>query len=76
MPTRSSAVGHLSKALVKLDENRMPGGLEGLTLAMFDEISKHMPFVYKIAFANRWLFGGVIDSYLSQAPATLSLIHI
>ena len=51
MPTRSSAVGHLSKALVKLDENRMPGGLDGLSLAMFDEMSKHMPFVYKIAFA-------------------------
>ena len=75
MPTRSSAVGHLSKALVKLDENRMPGGLEGLTLAMFDEISKHMPFVYKIAFANRWLFGGVIDSYLSQAPATNAMLR-
>ena len=75
MPTRSSAVGHLSKALVKLDENRMPGGLDGLSLAMFDEMSKHMPFVYKIAFANRWLFGGVIDSYLSQVPATNAMLR-
>ena len=75
MPTRSSAVGHLSKALVKLDENRMPGGLDGLSLAMFDEMSKHMPFVYKIAFANRWLFGGIIDSYLSQVPATNAMLR-
>ena len=42
---------------------------------MFDEISKHMPFVYKIAFANRWLFGGVIDSYLSQSPATNAMLR-
>ena len=75
MPTRSSAVAHLSRALVKLDENRMPGGLDGLSLAMFDEMSKHMPFVYKIAFANRWLFGGIIDSYLSQVPATNAMLR-
>ena len=75
MPTRSSAVGHLSKALVALDENRMPGGLEGLSLAMFDEISKHMPFVYKMAFANRWIFGGIVDSYLSRVPATNAMLR-
>ena len=43
---------------------------------MFDEMSKHMPFVYKIAFANRWLFGGVIDSMklnnVTTAPTMLS----
>lgn len=75
MPTRSSAVGHLSKALVKLDENRMPGGLEGLSLAMFDEMSRHMPFLYKVAFSNRWLFGGLIDSYLSEVPATNAMLR-
>ena len=34
-----------------------------------------MPFVYKIAFANRWLFGGVIDSYLSRVPATNAMLR-
>ena len=53
----------------------MPGDLEGLSLSMFDEMSKHMPFVYKIAFANRWLFGGLVDSYLSQVPATNAMLR-
>ena len=59
MPTTKSAVGYLSKALARLEDNRMPGRLEGLSLEMFDEMSKHMPFIYKVAFANRWLFGGL-----------------
>ncbi len=75
MPTSKSAVGHLSKALAKLEDNRMPGGLEGLSLEMFDEMSKHMPFIYKIAFANRWLFGGLIDSYLSRVPMTNAMLR-
>ena len=75
MPTSKSAVGHLSKALAKLEDNRMSGGLEGLNLAMFDEMSRHMPFIYKVAFANRWLFGGLIDSYLSRLPATNAMLR-
>ncbi len=75
MPTSKSAVGHLSKALAKLEDNRMPGELEGLSLEMFDEMSKHMPFIYKVAFANRWLFGGLIDSYLSRIPATNAMLR-
>ena len=75
MPTSESAVGHLSKALSKLEDNRMSGGLEGLNLAMFDEMSRHMPFIYKIAFANRWLFGGLIDTYLSRLPATNAMLR-
>ena len=75
MPTSQSAVGHLSKALAKLEDNRMSGELEGLSLQMFDEMSRHMPFIYKIAFANRWLFGGLIDSYLAKIPATNAMIR-
>ena len=75
MPTSKSAVGHLSKALARLEDNRMPGRLEGLSLEMFDEMSKHMPFIYKVAFANRWLFGGLIDSYLSRIPATNAMLR-
>ena len=75
MPTSKSAVGHLSKALARLEDNRMPGGLKGLSLEMFDEMSKHMPFIYKVAFANRWLFGGLIDSYLSRIPATNAMLR-
>jgi len=53
----------------------MSGELEGLSLQMFDEMSRHMPFIYKIAFANRWLFGGLIDSYLAKIPATNAMIR-
>jgi carboxypeptidase PM20D1 len=68
MPPKQTAVGFLAQAITQLENNRMPGDLEGLSLKMFDEASRHMTFLYKIAFANRWLFGSLIDSYLSEVP--------
>ena len=35
---------------------------------MFDTISRYMPFGYRILFANRWLFGGVIEQQLTATP--------
>ena len=60
-PPKRTAVTILAEALVKLEREPLPGSLEGLSAAMFDEVSKHMPFGYRFLFANRWLFGGMID---------------
>ena len=53
----------------------LPGSLEGLSAAMFDEVSKHMPFGYRFLFANRWLFGGMIDSQMSSTPVINAMIR-
>jgi carboxypeptidase PM20D1 len=42
---------------------------------MFDEVSKHMPYGYRFLFANRWLFGGVLDSQLSSTPVINAMIR-
>ena len=60
-PPKRTAVTILAEALVKLKREPLPGSLEGLSATMFDEVSKHMPFGYRFLFANRWLFGGMID---------------
>jgi carboxypeptidase PM20D1 len=75
MPPKKTAIGYLAEAITKLEANRVPGGLEGLSLAMFDETSRHMPFVYKLLFANRWLFGGLIDGYLSDNTFTNTMMR-
>jgi carboxypeptidase PM20D1 len=66
MPPSTTAVGKLAKAVTKLESNPVPGGLSGLSGAMFEEISRHMPFGQRLLFANSWLFSGILDSVLSQ----------
>jgi len=65
MPPTETAVGRLAAALVALDDHPMPGGLTGLSARMFEDASRYMPFGYRVLFANRWLFGGLLDKRLS-----------
>lgn len=65
MPPRQTAVGILADAIARLEANPVPGGLSGLSLQMFDTISRHMDFTTRIPFANRWLFEALIDDQLS-----------
>jgi carboxypeptidase PM20D1 len=65
MPPQHTAVGTLARAISQLEEHPMPGGLTGLSGQMFDTISRYMPFGYRVLFANRWLFDGVIEKQLS-----------
>ena len=74
-PPKRTAVTILAESLVKLEKEPLPGSLEGLSAAMFNEVSKYMPFGYRFLFANRWLFGGVLDSQLSSTPVINAMIR-
>ena len=75
MPSAKSSVGYLSEALLKLENNPVPGKLEGISLGLFDEVSKQMPFQYKILFANLWLFEPLINNFLSDSPTMNAVIR-
>lgn len=75
MPPQETAVGILAAALLKLQQAPVPGGLEGLSAEMFDTVARHMPFGQRLLFANRWLFGGMIDSALSDMPVTNAMLR-
>ncbi len=75
MPPQETAVGILATALVKLQQSPLPGGLEGLSAEMFDTLTPYMPFGQRLLFANRWLFKSLINSALSEIPATNAMIR-
>ena len=75
MPPSKTAVGNLAEALIKLEENPLPGKLEGLSLELFDNISRHMSFQRKILFANLWLFEHFINRSLSKSPSMNAVIR-
>lgn len=75
MPPKNNAVGVLAKAISKLEENPVPGGLQGLSAMMFDRISRYFDFPMRMLFANRWLFDGVIDSQLSNVTFANAMLR-
>ncbi len=75
MPPQTSAITDLARAITQLEEHPVPGGLEGLAADMFVKISRHMPFVPRVFFANQWLFGGLINDQLSGAPTTNAMLR-
>jgi carboxypeptidase PM20D1 len=75
MPPRQTAVGLLAEAIVRLESNPVPGGLTGLSGAMFDTASRYMPFTYRMLFANRWLFDGLIENQLSGVSFSNAMLR-
>ena len=75
MPAKKTSVGYLAEALLKLEENPLPGKLEGMSLELFENISKHMTFQNKVLFANLWLFEPFLNSFLSKSPSMNAVIR-
>ncbi len=75
MPPEHTAVGLLAKAITALEQNPVPGGLSGLSEQMFDTASRYMPFGYRVLFANRWLFGGLIERQLASVTFSNAMLR-
>jgi len=75
MPPQQTAVGILSSAIHRLEQNPFPARLEGPGREMFDYLAPEMPFGMKVVLANLWLFGGLVESQLAASPATNAAIR-
>ncbi len=75
VPTETTAVGELAKAITALESQQMPGRLDGAGAAMFDYLGPEMPFAQRLLFANRWLFEGVIVSFLEGTASSAAVIR-
>ena len=75
MPPRETAVGVLAMAIDKLQKAPVPGGLRDVSAQFFDELARHFPFGQRLLFANRWLFGPLIERVLSATPATNAVLR-
>jgi carboxypeptidase PM20D1 len=75
-PPRDSAAVRLARAVVALDENQMPADFSKPPVSdLFRASAKDMPFVQRMAFANLWLFQGMVDQSLAGLPAGNAMIR-
>ena len=70
MPPGQTAIGVLSAAIEKLEANPPPAKISGPTGLFFDCVGREMSFVYRMLFANRWLFDPLLKKQLASSPAT------
>jgi carboxypeptidase PM20D1 len=66
----------LSRALVALDENQMAADLsKAPTSDMIRVVSQEMGFVNRMAIANQWLLGGLVESGFAASPQGNAMIR-
>ncbi|HVR69657.1 MAG TPA: M20 family peptidase [Vicinamibacteria bacterium] len=74
-PPPHTTVGVLARAIARLEERQFPAELRGATAALFDYVGPEMPFGMRLLFANRWLFGPLIERNLARNPSTNAAIR-
>ena len=75
LPPAQSAVGIVSAAVARLEQNPMPARLDGPTRQMFDQVGPEFPMLQRALFANLWLTRPVLIRRLEQTPATNAMVR-
>lgn len=74
-PAEDLAILRLAKALVALDKHKLPSSLDGTVGLTFDYLAPEMPFVNKLLFANKWLFGLMLQQELAKNNLLAAMMH-
>lgn len=75
MPPRDNAVAILAKAIAQLNETPVEGGLTDVSADFFDALGREFGFVRRMLFANRWLFGPILNKVLSSSATTNAVLR-
>jgi carboxypeptidase PM20D1 len=65
MPPANTAVGILSRAISRLEQNPLPARMNGVTRETIRALGPELPFLPRMLAVNGWLF----DSFLAEALA-------
>lgn len=75
-PPRDSAAVRLSRALVALDDNQMASDFSSSPISdLLKAAAPDMPFMSRMALANMWLFGGLVEGQMSSGAAANAMIR-
>lgn len=75
LPPAQTAVGIMSAAVAKLEQNPMPARFDGPTRQMFDQVGPRFPTVQRALFANLWLTEAAVVRRLQETPATNAMVR-
>ncbi len=73
-PKPHTPVGVLSQACCKVEANPFKRHLTKPVAEMFDTLGRHSTFLYRMIFANMWLFSGVLDMICKKSGGELNAL--
>ncbi len=73
-PKPHTPVGVLASACTKIEAHPFPSHLSKPVAAMFDTLGRHSSFVYRMIFANLWLFRPVLDAICKKSGGELNAL--
>jgi carboxypeptidase PM20D1 len=73
-PKPHTPIGQLSAACCKMEEHPFPFHLTAPVAALFDTLGRHSTFVYRMIFANLWLFGGVLNMICKKSGGEINAL--
>jgi len=65
-----SAIGMMSAALARLEDQQMPLSVRGLSQEMFETLAPEMSGANRVFLSNLWLFKPIIEQQLQRAAST------
>ena len=73
-PKPGSPLVRLSRAAVKLEEHPFKYHMTKPAAEMFNTLGRHSSFLYRMIFANFWLFGGLFDMICKKGGGTINAL--
>ena len=74
-PKGTSAIGMMSAALRRLDDEQLPGTIRGVAREMFETIAPEMSGMQRVALSNLWLFGPLVQAQLEKGASTNAMLR-
>jgi carboxypeptidase PM20D1 len=74
-PPPQTAVGQLARAVARVQDGLLPTHLVRPVTDMLDRLAPEMAFTARLALANRWLFGPLIERTFAGDPTTNTLVR-
>ncbi|MBC5786257.1 M20 family peptidase [Ramlibacter sp. USB13] len=74
-PPGTTAIAQIGAALQRLDEQQFPPRLKGVARDLFATLAPEMQGFQRVALANLWLFGPLVEKQLAKAPSTNAMLR-
>ncbi len=75
MPTARTAIGALSRAIVRLEGDPFPYSMDGPTQRMIEAMAPYQPFSQRIVTGNLWITKLLVTRMLQSNPLGAALLH-
>lgn len=75
MPPRQTAIGILSEAIYKLENNPFPASVRGAARDLFRYVGPEMSFAERVILSNLWLTEPIVIRMFEDSPASNAMLR-